>query len=370
MDKYITKPIKENIDFLGNQGIYDIVKKIVETNETICLYGDSGVGKTHLVNAVMKGHTWIDLMFDFIKNPEFMDRLKNSNCHVVLDDLESDVYLVKDIFEIVKGGGKISKGSLIIIARNISKVNFCNCVHFDHIDNPTMVTIGRLHFPKEPLRKLELLASASHGNVRNFLFSIKFDDARDMFRTPKDFIASLLCSDSDVNPLDYLGKSIPEHGFTWDMVHENYPDSKNINLVTMSECMSLADVLDSEIYKGNWDFIPLFSMISTISPAVQINHTLERSSLRAGSAWTKFGNFKMRYSKFCSMSNRCGYSMDIDSLMLIKMYCQQNPQKALEICKNYKLESPDMDIMNHLALINKLKAKDLQAIKKSLKAAS
>jgi hypothetical protein len=371
MDRFITsKGIKETGDFLGNQSIYDIVQKIVETNETICLYGDSGVGKTHLVTAVMKGRIWVDLTFDCIKNAEFRDRLKSSECHVVLDDLESDVHLVKDIFEIVKGGGKISKGALIIIARNISKVNFCNCVHFDHIDHPTMVTIGRLNFPKEPLRKLELLATASHGNVRNFLFSIGFEDTRDIFRTPKDFIADLLCSDSNVNPLDYLGKSIPEHGYTWDVVHENYPDSKHIPLVTMSECMSLADILDSEIYKGNWDFIPLFSMISTIIPARHINHTLDRGALRAGSAWTKFGNYKMRHSKYSSMSNRCGYTMDIDSLMLLKTYCQQDTKKAFEICKTYKLESPDMDIMNHLALIHKLKAKDLQAIKKSLKASA
>jgi len=136
----------------------------------------------------------------------------------------------------------------------------------------------------------------------------------------------------------------------------------------MSECMSQSDILDTEIYKGNWSLIPLFSTISTVMPAFQINHSLNRMTLRSGSAWTKFGNFKMRDMKVRSMSNRCGYTMDYDSSMLIKTYCQRDKEKALELCKVYKLGSSDMDVINHLAILNKLKPKELQSIKKSLKA--
>jgi len=94
----------------------------------------------------------------------------------------------------------------------LNKVDFCNGVYFDHIDVPTMVTIGRKSFPKEPLRRLELLAEDSKGNVRNFLYSIQFSDKRDIFKTPRDFITDFLCEGSDINPLDYFGKSIPDMG--------------------------------------------------------------------------------------------------------------------------------------------------------------
>jgi hypothetical protein len=170
--------------------------------------------------------------------------------------------------------------------------------------------------------------------------------------------------------MDYCGKAIMEHGYTWDIVHENYPDSPNTDLVFLSECMSQADVLDNEIYKGNWNLIPLFSTVSTIIPARQINHSLNRSTIRSGSAWTKFGNFKMRDMKYRSISSRHIYKLDVDTLMLIKLYCQTDKEKALEVCKEYKLTSSDMDVINHLAVLNKLKAKDLQFIKKSLKGVS
>lgn len=369
MDRFINKSIKKNCEFLGNQCIYDIVSNIVNTNETICLYGDSGVGKTHLVTHIMNSKNYVDLTHDLIKVPEFMDRLITSDCHVVIDDLEYESHTIKSIFDSIKLGHKLSNGSLIIIARNIGKVNFCNSVYFDHIDIPTMVTIGRQKFPKEPLRRLEHLATDACGNVRNFLYSINFSDSRDIFQTPRDFVCDLLC-ESNVNISNYFCASIPEHGYTWDIVHENYPDSKNANIEYISECMSQSDVLDTEIYKGTWELIPVFSTVSTIMPAFQLNHSLDRSVIRSGSAWSKFGNFKMRDMKYRSMSNRTTFKMDIDTLMLIKTYIQLDREKALEICKAYKLTSSDMDVINHLALINKLKSKELQSIKKSLKDAS
>jgi hypothetical protein len=62
--------------------------------------------------------------------------------------------------------------------------------------------------------------------------------------------------------------------------------------------------------------------------------------------------------------------MDIDSLVTLRQYCQIDKKKALDLCRHYKLTSSDMDVMNHLALSNKLKPKDLQSIKKSLKEAA
>jgi hypothetical protein len=104
-----------------------------------------------------------------------------------------------------------------------------------------------------------------------------------------------------------------------------------------------------------------------VMPAFVINHTLDRFKMRSGSAWTKFGNFKMRDMKYREMSRRTTHKIDVDSLMVIKSYCQKDPAKALELCKTYKLVSADIDIINHLALIHKMKTKEMQAIKKALK---
>lgn len=373
MDKFITSRFTKEIgDFVGNQSVYDTLENIVHMCDSVCLYGNSGVGKTFTVHQVMKNKNWVDLTYELVKMQEFMDRLKTSECHIVIDDLEHDVHLIKDIFETVRSGGKLSKGSLIIIARNLTKVDFCNSVEFEPVDTPTMVTIGRRHFPKETLKRLENLACESRGNVRNFLYSIQSSDTRDTFKTPKDFIGDLLCSDSHVNPFDYIGMCIPEHGYTWDVVHENYLDAMNINsdYEYVAECMSLSDIVDTKIYNGNWELIPLFSGLSAVAPACKIQHSLDRVSLRPGSSWTKFGNFKMRSMKYRTLSNRTTNTLDVDSLMLIKTYCQKNKEKALEICKEYKLVSSDMDVINHLAIINKMKPKELHTIKKCLKASS
>jgi predicted MFS family arabinose efflux permease len=42
-------------------------------------------------------------------------------------------------------------------------------------------------------------------------------------------------------------------------------DAENVDMVYISECMSHADILDTIIYNGSWDLIPLFSTISTIN---------------------------------------------------------------------------------------------------------
>ena len=97
-----------------------------------------------------------------------------------------------------------------------------------------------------------------------------------------------------------------------------------------------------------------------------INHTI-KAPLRSGSAWTKFGNYKMRHLKYMSMSKRSNYKLDIDTVMLIKLYCQTDKQKALEIFREYNLNSSDLDVINHLAIINKLKPKEVQSLKKFLK---
>ena len=358
MDRYITihKP-KVSEDFLCNKTILETVTRIVATNDTVCIYGDSGVGKTWLVNKVLRGLSRFDLTSETLKD---LERVENSVAHIVVDNFDLD----KELLEKIKKGHRFSKGSFLIVTQNISKVDFCNCVHFERPDVSLMVKIGLKHKPKEPIPRLTKLAIAAGGNIRIFLYSIDFDDFHDVFKTPKDFVADLVCGPE--NPLKYLGSVISEHGYVWGVIHDNYVDAPDVNYAKVAECMSQSEIIDSHIYDGNWELLPFFCTVSTIEPAIEIGHVLTRNKLRPGSAWTKFGNQKMRQNKLNDIKNRTKHHIDSESLQFIMSVCRKNPERIQELFKMYHLKPPDIDFINHLALKDKLSPSQIQAMKKKV----
>jgi len=360
MDRYIKiHTIKEKPKFIGNSDLVSAVQNIVVSNEIVCIYGDSGVGKTHLVDHVLHGLKRVDYSQ---KDEELLDRLRLSDTHIVIDDTEIE----KSIIDHLKSGGRLSSGSLIIIQRSVSKIDFCNCIHFTHPTLETLVEIAREKFPLEPLDKLKRLAECANGNVRNYLYSIDFLDVKDIFRTPKDFIFDSLCVGGTENLQKHIGESIAEHGYVWDAVHENYPDVPTIDYAKISETMSQSDILDTYIYDGNWDLIPTFSLVSTIVPGIEIDHRLKREKMRPGSAWTKYGNYRMRCLKYRALVNRSRYHMDYDSLGVIRLLTQKDPDRGMAAMRAYSFEPQDIDIMNHMSLGVKLKAREIQNLKKKL----
>jgi hypothetical protein len=106
-------------------------------------------------------------------------------------------------------------------------------------------------------------------------------------------------------------------------------------------------------------------MFGIVLPALAINHTLERTAMRPGSAWTKFNNYKMRHRKYQELYMRS--RLDVDALLVISEYCKRQPNDVMPLLKSYGLESPDIDLMNHITIINKVKPRVLQNIKTKLK---
>jgi ABC-type dipeptide/oligopeptide/nickel transport system ATPase component len=360
MDRYIKiHTIKEKSKFIGNQDLVNAVRNIVTSNEIVCLYGDSGVGKTFLFDHVLHGLKRVDYNQ---KDEELLERLKISNAHVVIDEIDLD----KGFIEFIKSGGRVSKGALIIIQKSVSKIDFCNCIHFEHPTIETLVQIAKEKFPQVSNERLTSLAELANGNIRNYLYSIDFLDVQDIFKTPKDFIHDLVCKGGSEDPHDYVGDPINEHGYVWDIVHENYIDVADIDFEKITEMMSQSDILDSVIYEGNWELIPLFSLISTIVPAIEIDHRLVRETMRPGSAWTKFGNYRMRLIKYRNISNRTRHTIDHDSLNLIRTIAQKDANKAIQIMKSYEFQPQDIDIMNHLSFSTKMKTREVQNLKKKL----
>jgi hypothetical protein len=112
--------------------------------------------------------------------------------------------------------------------------------------------------------------------------------------------------------------------------------------------MSLADTQDD--YAKSAAF---FSFLGVIVPSIMLKRSLVEKNIRPGSSWTKFNNYKMRAKKFAAMSRKT--PLDIDALSVLNAYCMKNDPDAVDRLKAYGLQSGDLDVMNHLMLINKVR---------------
>jgi hypothetical protein len=155
-----------------------------------------------------------------------------------------------------------------------------------------------------------------------------------------------------------------EHGYSWGIIHENYLDAPGVSIEKIADMMSIADLKDEEMYNG-YSSGNIFSLFGIVMPAIDIAHSLDKSTMRPGSAWTKFNNYKMRFRRYNDLKIRSG--IDVDKLMVLSLHCKSNPNDAVAMLRHYGIESADVDMMNHISLINKIKPRVLQNIKNKLK---
>lgn len=339
MDKFVTiSREKETEEITGRDEQLLYIKSLIASGTSFCIYGPIGVGKTFLIKHALLGIHYIDLALDFFK----IERIKDMYVHVLADMIEVSEPL--------------SLGSTIVISDKPIE-NF-ECIKIEPLSCDDMVSIGLKKFPRN--KDLMKHAIVSKGDMRTFLFRLlDFTDVKDLFKGPKDFVYDLLCKDGDLEPRDYIGKTVSEHGYSWGIVHENYIDTPDVDMAYMADMMSLADIKDVDIYNG-YSHNTIFSLFGIILPAIAINHTLDRCTMRPGSAWTKFNNYKMRHRRYQKLG------LGIDELMVISQYCK-NKSDVIDMLVHYKFESIDIDMMNHISLINKIKPRVLQNIKTKLK---
>ena len=347
MDKFVTvSRQKESEEITGRDSQLEYIKSLLEKNTSFCIWGSIGIGKTFLIKHALIGVQYIDLSSDFFK----IERIRDTYTHVLADGV-----LVSE---------PLSLGSTIVISDGPIE-NF-ECIKLEPLSIEDMILVGiKKKFSGIDIRTHAII---SHGDMRVFLFRLdKFVDKRDVFKSPKDFVYDLLCRDGSLDPHDYIGKTVMEHGYSWGIVHENYLDSSisGDNITSISDMMSLADIKDEDIYSGQ-GHNNIFSLFGILLPSISINHTLERDSMRPGSAWTKFNNYKMRHRRYQALSGRKGFHVDIDSLMVISQYCKGKTD-VIPMLEYYGFESADIDMMNHISLINKIKPRVLQNIKTRLK---
>ena len=129
----------------------------------------------------------------------------------------------------------------------------------------------------------------------------------------------------------------------------------------------MADAIEGKVYEGAWDLLQYFNLWGCVLPSVEIRHTLS-NNLRPGSTWTKYQNACMRAKKLSDIASRVPHStLDVDALLLVR---KQVENGVFTSFMDYKLTPSDLDVMNHLSPLNKIKAKTLASLKKQCAALS
>jgi len=331
------------------------LEALVSEGHNVFITGSSGVGKTYVLQKFFSRREGVELLCEHMKSKSnFLDFIRGSSKHVYVDDYEP---VFKPVVEEVSPGGRLTRGSMIDTSSSMFML-------------PNFKT---LIIPPHPPDRLALLtpqkcsmdaAIRSKCNIRTYLSYNEGFDAQDLFVTPKDIIYDLLSNVESRHTSGYC----QEHGHMFDIFQTNYLDSVGVNVVGCAMSFSDADLLDGVMYKeGAWDLMPYFVNRSLHCPKYHMGMPLKREKIRPGSGWTKHGNTRMRQEKIKTIrqDNPVYPSVvDHESLYLLHLYARQ---KKIEHLMAYNISPVSFDVMNHLCIQNKLKARDVNTIKKLIK---
>jgi len=343
MDRYFNRTVQKSE--------YEFTK----LGPAVCLLGRSGVGKTWAAHRAFQPH--VELTAEILRSRqatvEFLLKIEGTSTHVILDEYEtiSDLAGLNDITK------PPTNGTFCVISQVPVKFQFEIKTYDFPVPDPDTIRRIAPGITDENLIR-------SRGDLRFAIRSLNFKgDAQDDFRCPREFVNSLVSMHSNVRPIDHLSDHIQEPGNISSILHENYVDAKNCDYARTSLILSEADVLETRVYAGDWGLFSCYTIFGCIMPAVEIGHSL-RPPLRPGSTWTKYQNACMRAKRIQAMARRLpGKQLSLDELHLMREYAERGEVGPL---KEYGLLPQDMDTLNHLSPLKKMKAKNLAALKKSL----
>jgi hypothetical protein len=351
--KIIEQKKEEPVTTLHKKQI-EKLNKFVQDRKNVFICGASGVGKTYVLESVLNRNNSLEILKEHTKSKSnVLEFIKDVPKHVFIEDYDSDF---KSLIEKVSDGDRLTRGSLVV-----TSTNMCMFPNFETIFIPK-------HKPQEILKltddrsiKAENAAIKCNGNIRDFFSYLDGYDEKDIFKTPKEFIKDILSDSTSIEIID----SICEHGHIWDIFQENYLDSKGVNVVKAVNAFSEADIYDTYMYTyGEWNLMPYFVLNALTIPKHALGDPLIKDKIRPGSCWTKYGNFKMRSQKFKEIQCKSGTGLTIDDLCVIKKYAENgNIQKMID----YNLSPQDFDVINHLAVGNKLKQREVTKVKTAIK---
>jgi hypothetical protein len=331
----------------------DLIRRYIRERKNVFICGATGVGKTYVLQAVLEGLNYVELQAEHLKSKSlFLPFIKPSTKHVFIEDYDP---IFKPIIEQVSDGDRISRGSLLVTTTNMCMYPKFETVFIPRHKPEVLMTLIAGHGPE-----VQDAAIRSQGNIRNFFTYLEGYEDMDVFKSPKEFISEVL---TDPRPIE-IHDSISEHGHIWDIFQENYLDSRGVDVIRASTAFSDADMYDTHMYsQGNWHLMPYFVLHALTIPKTSLGEPLDKDKIRPGSCWTKFGNYKMRKQKFEEIKKKSRMGLGIEELCLLKNYAEKGDLSTL---LDYKITPQDFDVINHLAVGNNLKSRDVTRVKKAL----
>jgi hypothetical protein len=323
---------------------------ITKLGHAVCIFGKSGIGKTWFFKNEFPNY--IEITPEILKNKQdtidFLIKIKNSDNPVLLDEYEcvSELIGIKEIKE------PPTYGIFVVISHVKIKFNFDLVMYEFPIKSFDEIKKIYPNALDDEIKK-------SNGNLR--CVEIK-TDYKDDFQGSKEFIISITSKNTNINPCNFIGNSIQEPGNISSILHENYINGHWSTMEDLADCandFSQASVFDGLIYDGNWDLLPYYNLWGCILPSIKINHTLN-AKIRPGSTWTKYQNMCMRSKKISTIGES---HLKIDVLLLLRDYAESG---NIEILREYHIKSTDLDVLNHLNPLRKIKPKVLAQLKKCL----
>lgn len=352
--KIVTQKKQDEITTTIHAKQIELIRRFIREGKNVFICGSAGVGKTYVLETVLRDVNHVELLSDHLKSKSlFLPFIESSTKHVFIEDYEP---VFKPIIEQVSDGNKISRGSLLVTTTNMCMYPNFETVFIQKHKPEVIMTLT-----DKSGQSVYDAAVNCQGNIRNFFTYMEGYDSMDDFKSPKEFISDILC---DPNPIE-IHDSISEHGHVWDIFHENYLNSKNVDIIRASSAFSDADMYDNYIYtSGNWHLMPYFVLHALTIPKAGLGEPLERDKIRPGSCWTKHGNYKMRKQKYDEISKKSRMGLGVEEMCLLKKYAEKG---NLSMLISYGITSQDFDVINHLAVGNRLKSRDVTRVKKILK---
>lgn len=330
----------------------DLLRTYVDQRKNVFVCGASGVGKTFLIQKALEDRHSVELLPEHCRSKSnFLYFVKNTDKILVVEEFDSDT-VFKPLIDRVSSNESLSKGSLIVVSQK-----FCMYPNFETIlvKKPTPDDLLKV-WPGH-----ESDARRCRGNVRDFLSYIEGHDEKDVFQNSKDIVVDILTSARQ----EYGKDTLCEHGQLMDIFHENYPESRGVDLAACAKSFSDADILDQVMYNGDWNMMPFFVNSALCYPMHYLGEPLAADKIRSGSSWTKHGNARMRSQKVKVIHNNARpMYVGVEELNLLHLHAKL---RHIDVLRTYSIVPSSLDVMNHLSLTNKLKQRELMSIKKQLK---
>jgi len=332
MDAFVTcRPQKKEQPPTLHHKEIEKLRQFVAEGRNVFICGATGTGKTFVVDSVLNPSNCVEIQPDNVPKKLY----RNAKTYTLIDGYDVSVkHLVDE-----------SAHRLVVTSTD---------VHM--LPNFELIVM-----PRRSPDEIVTLAPGNHeaavkckGNIRNFFDYLNRSDDKDTFKTSKEIVTELLCTPG---PFD-LSQTVHEHGHVCDVIHGNYLSVKSEAHAEIAESLSLADTYDTRMYKGDWEFMPYYVASGIAVPKYHMGSQMNQESVRPGSAWTKYGNFKMRQQKLKNI--RVG----TEELGVIRQYAAAGD---LGPAVAYGIQPGDFDVMNHLALGNKMKPSEVTRIKKKLR---